>query len=187
MQMLWGRQTTGERGGSRGTREGATAIVQAGNEGGPREVDGFKRTLGAQTGSLADGLDAWGEGAGRASVSAQPVIPGLVPGTQSWPPHGSCSEEEFSWGRPRNSYRVTGETRLSCPRTSHLTPFRSLPQCHLFREASLTTLSQRAPPTISFFPSLVCFMCLIILLHVSFFAVWLPSPLNHQPHEEDFV
>lgn len=113
-----------------------------------------------------------GEGA---SVSAQPVIPGLVPGTQSWPLHGSCSEEEFSWGRPRNSYRVMGETRLSCPRTSHLTPFRSLPQCHLLRKASLTILSQRAPPTISFSPSLVCFMCLIVLLHVCLFLCCLAS------------
>lgn len=48
---------------------------------------------------------------------AHSVVPGLMPGTQSWPPRGSCSEEEFSWRTPRNSYRVMGGTRLSCPRT----------------------------------------------------------------------
>lgn len=55
--------------GAGGPRLGATAVVQAGDEGGQREVDGFKRTLGSQTGSLADGLDAawrgdWGGAAG---------------------------------------------------------------------------------------------------------------------------
>ena len=69
---------------------------------------------------------------------AHPVVSGLVPRTQSWPPHSSCSGEEFSRGRPRNSYRVMRETRLSYPRTSHLTHSGL---CHIFREASLTTLS----------------------------------------------
>lgn len=115
-----------------GGQDGSTAAVQAGSEGGRREVDGFKKTLGAQTGSLADGLDTasgrWGVG-GRlaASVSGSLSHPGLVPRTQSWPPRSSCSGEEFSRGEPRNSYRVMGETRPSYPRTSCLTLFRSLP------------------------------------------------------------
>lgn len=121
--------------GAGGPRQGATAAVQAGSEGGRREVDGFKKTLGTQTGSLADGLDAasgrWGVGWGGrrlgASVSGSLSHPGLMPRTQSWPPRSSCSGEEFSRGRPRNSYRVMGETRPSYPRTSCLTLFRSLP------------------------------------------------------------
>lgn len=49
--------------------EGAAAIVQAGDEGGWREGDGFKRALRARTGSLADGLDTRGEGEEIAGVS----------------------------------------------------------------------------------------------------------------------
>lgn len=58
-----------------------------------------------------------GRGRREPGSLAHSVVPGLMPGTQSWPPRGSCSEEEFSWRTPRNSYRVMGGTRLSCPRT----------------------------------------------------------------------
>lgn len=61
--------------GAGGPRQGATAAVQAGSEGGRREVDGFKKTLGTQTGSLADGLDAAsgrrGVGWGGAAAGSQ--------------------------------------------------------------------------------------------------------------------
>lgn len=51
---------------------GATTVIQAGDEGGQREVDGFKRTLGSQTGSLADGLDAaWQGGIGGGAAGSQ--------------------------------------------------------------------------------------------------------------------
>lgn len=55
--------------GEQGAQGGATAIVQAGNEGGQREVGGFQSTLGAPTGSFADGLDVLGGGRRRVSVS----------------------------------------------------------------------------------------------------------------------
>lgn len=101
--------------------------------------------------SLVYRRDTAGEEEEVAGSLAHSFIPGLLPGDTELPPRGSCSEEEFSWRRPRNSSRVMGGTRLSCPRTSHLTPFTSLSKYPPLREATLITPSHAlALPQLSF-------------------------------------
>lgn len=86
------------------------------------------------------------------------VIPGLLPGTQSWPLCGSRSRAGLSRTRPGKSYGAMGGTRLSRFRTAHRPPFRPLPRCSVLRDASLTTGRQTAPPALSPPPcfSLLC-------------------------------
>lgn len=127
--------------------------------------------------SLVYRQDTAGEGEEGAGSLAHSFIPGLLPGDTELPPRGSCSEEEFSWRRPRNSSTVMGGTRLSCPRTSHLTPFTSLSKYPPLREATLITPPQRAPLMPSPFPSfrLLCVSCSppAGYTFVCCFAVWL--------------
>lgn len=82
-------------------------------------------------------------------------IPGQVPRTQHWPPRCSCSEEEFSWTVPRNTGQWGGPG-LTVPEL-HISRHSNLYQCPLLKEASLTTLSQPAPPPSSPVP---CFSLL---------------------------
>lgn len=91
MPMLRGPPSAGEQGRSRGPR-GASAVAQAGSEGG-----WIQGSFSSQNRQACWGLDTCREGdrQERAGVSASLSHLWAGARTQGWPPRGSCSEEEF--------------------------------------------------------------------------------------------